>query len=436
MSDKDKISVEAAARSHFELANEWEDLLRMVRSIPGFEDFLQPSSYATLQRYLPPSGSVVVINVTEERCDAIALTADSNDPLHIPLPNFTLEKAHELRRELQSTLEASGVRMREAGQEFPGRALGRFKPKMVSNKILAVLQTLWTEVVRPIPAGLRYLTCGSPEHHMPRIWWCPTGPLSFLPIHCAGVYGIADCESVLDYAISSYIPTVATLIDRVKNDRQIDEGVHGLFLTSQPRVLGAAAIPGTTKEVGSIYAKATGVGVRALKLEGDEVSIVGCLESMEQYGSVHLACHASQNAAERLQSEFLFHSGSLSLGTVVQRNLKNADLAFLSACQTSAGEEKLSDEAVHLAAGMLAAGYRRVVATMWSISDAYAPDVASDFYEYLLSRREEVQEKGGYRFDGGLSAYALHYAIQALRGRLGHSDESLLAWIPYVHFGY
>lgn len=35
------------------------------------------------------------------------------------------------------------------------------------------------------------------------------------------------------------------------------------------------------------------------------------------------------------------------------------------------GDEKLSDEVVHLAAGISAAGYRGVVATMWSISDVY-----------------------------------------------------------------
>ena len=46
-----------------------------------------------------------------------------------------------------------------------------------------------------------------------------------------------------------------------------------------------------------------------------------------------------------------------------------ADLALLSACQTSAGDEKLSEEVIHLAAGMLAAGYRGAVATMWSIRD-------------------------------------------------------------------
>jgi CHAT domain-containing protein len=50
-----------------------------------------------------------------------------------------------------------------------------------------------------------------------------------------------------------------------------------------------------------------------------------------------------------------------------QSSLESAQLAYPSACHTSAGDEKLSEEAVHLAAGMMAAGYRGVLATMWEI---------------------------------------------------------------------
>jgi len=56
------------------------------------------------------------------------------------------------------------------------------------------------------------------------------------------------------------------------------------------------------------------------------------------------------------------------------------ELAFLSACQTSAGKEKFSQEAVHLAGGMLAAGYRSVVASMWLIEGQFGPIVAKIFY--------------------------------------------------------
>jgi CHAT domain-containing protein len=49
--------------------------------------------------------------------------------------------------------------------------------------------------------------------------------------------------------------------------------------------------------------------------------------------------------------------GHLEVLEIMKQKIPNADLAFLSACQTSTGDEKLPDEAVHLAAGMLAAGY-------------------------------------------------------------------------------
>jgi CHAT domain-containing protein len=40
-------------------------------------------------------------------------------------------------------------------------------------------------------------------------------------------------------------------------------------------------------------------------------------------------------------------------------------LAFLSACETAKGDEKSPDEAMHLAATMIFAGFRGVIATMW-----------------------------------------------------------------------
>lgn len=234
--------------------------------------------------------------------------------------------------------------------------------------------------------------------------------------------------------ISSYTPTVTALTRRVENHGPIGDAVSGLFLTSQPKAPGASPISGTTRETEAVHAKFVEHGARVMHLEGDEVAIEECLKHMEDYSSIHFACHASQNATEPLRSRFLFHKGSIELGNIICLNLKNADLAFLSACETSTGEEKLSDEAVHLAAGMLAAGYRRVVATMWAIGDSHAPQVANDFYEYLWSHREGEGSGGG--FDASLSAFALHHAIQELRGRLNDSEASFLSWVPYVHFGY
>jgi CHAT domain-containing protein len=88
---------------------------------------------------------------------------------------------------------------------------------------------------------------------------------------------------------------------------------------------------------------------------------------MDQFPCIHLACHASQNVTDPLESSIYLYDGLLKLSEIMKKNLKNSDFAFLSACQTSKGNEKLLEEVVHLTSGMLAAGYWSVVGTMWSI---------------------------------------------------------------------
>ncbi|KAF6750936.1 CHAT domain-containing protein [Ephemerocybe angulata] len=441
MSFSEKMSLEDEARAHLNLARKWDDLLKKARAIPSFESFLMPSPCSTLMQHLPESGPLIVININDRRCDALALLAGLDEPLHIPLPNFSVEKAIKYRSALVSELRVRNLRVREVNaisesirSEPMVRGIGSAPiGKHGEGPVHRVLRGLWGEVVKPILDALAFSRVDRANGQVPpRVWWCPTGPLSFLPLHAAGIYRGLNCESVFDYVVSSYSPNVTAITDRVKSDQFSDATASGLFLTSQPKAPGASPIPGTTKEVQAIFDKAKESGVRTLKLEGDAMTVGECLQHMQDFSSIHLACHGSQNATEPLQSRFLFHQGSLELGTILQSNLKNADLAFLSACQTSTGQEKLSDEAVHLAAGMLAAGYRRVVGTMWSIGDRPAQDIATTFYEYLLAHRNGPSAAG---FDGTLSAVALHYATQQLRLNLDNSERSLLTWIPFVHFG-
>lgn len=450
MSFPEKITMEDEAREHMRLAKQWDNLVASVRSLPGFETFLRPAPCSSLLEHLPASGVVVVINISKDRCDAMALEVGQS-PIHIPLPGFSLEKAKKYRQELQAQLQSQHIRVRDDGRGPVQRPIGSNNQQTGSVVLRNVLRGLWTDMAKPIlerlglTVSITYLSfvifssdctqrVSSPAGAtLPRVWWCPTGPISFLPVHAAGIYADGESESVFDYAVSSYIPTITALNERVRAGRPIDKSVSGLFLTSHAHGIPDKPIPGTTREVESICIAANENVERVLHLDGSDVSINGCLNNMERFSSVHLACHASQDAHEPLSSRFRLEEGPLELGTIIRRNLINADLAFLSACQTSTGEEKLTDEAVHLAAGMLAAGYRRVVATMWSIKDAHASKVAHDFYEYLWSRQED--DNRGV-FDASLSAHALHHAVQQLRRRLDSSERSLLAWIPYVHFGY
>jgi len=165
-----------------------------------------------------------------------------------------------------------------------------------------------------------------------------------------------------------------------------------------------------------------------------ELATVGQVKlEMASHGSIHFACHASQEVNNPLRSGFYLHDGRLELADIMQQRIPHCDLAYLSACQTSTGDEKLSEEAVHIAGGMLAVGYRSVVATMWSIKDSAGPVVAARFYKYLMEQRGSTRQPG---LNSTRAAYALHYALQGIRKPSGDTEEDLLTWVPYVHFGY
>jgi len=270
-----------------------------------------------------------------------------------------------------------------------------------------------------------------------RLWWCPTGPLAFLPLHAAGIYGLnetcAPSSCLSNFAISSYTPTVSSLLVRVNDSADVQPVPPSkLLIISQPNTPGRSPIPCTTKEIDAIWKIIGANPSDCLRLEAEAATVTRVKLEMASHSSIHFACHASQDVKAPLMSGFYLHDGRLELMEIMKLRVTHSELAFLSACQTSTGDEKLSEEAVHLAAGMLAVGYRGVVATMWSIKDKYGPVVAESFYEYLMNKATP----GKPRLDTANAAHALHHAIQCIREQVGDTERGLLTWVPYVHFGY
>jgi CHAT domain-containing protein len=202
-------------------------------------------------------------------------------------------------------------------------------------------------------------------------------------------------------------------------------------MVSQPNTPGMGKIPFARDEVEKIKKELGVRGIPSCTLEGEKATVGHVLESMEKFACIHLACHASQHAETPLKSSIHLHDGPLELSEIMKKNLRNCDFAFLSACQTSKGDAKLPDEVVHLASGMLAAGYRNVVGTMWSVLDEHGPDLAEFFYKRLL----EDTTNGGGGIDGRRAARALHDATKHLREKISDLPYSFLAWVPYIHIG-
>ena len=130
-----------------------------------------------------------------------------------------------------------------------------------------------------------------------------------------------------------------------------------------------------------------------------------------------------------IASAFALYDKPLTLSALMGTESKVAELAFLSACQTAVGDEKVPEESVHLAAGMLAVGFKGVIGTMWSIWDNDAPIIVEAYYTKLLEMRKAGDLAPGYTG----AAYALHHAAKVLRDSVG--ERKIAHWAPYVHFG-
>lgn len=252
-----------------------------------------------------------------------------------------------------------------------------------------------------------------------------TGPSTFLPLHAAGIYDKEGGPKLYDYAISSYTPTLSNICGKTPLRTDMS-GFRGILAVAQSATPGANPLPGTIREVHEIQGQAGKLDAPVTVLNDQDGTVASVLEGIERHDWVHLACHGIQDQ-DSLRSSFLLHDDRLTLKTLMGTSFKNAEIAFLSACQTATGDVELPEEAIHLAAGMLMAGFRTVFATMWSIYDQDAPVVASEVYSYLLGELEKPSGRGIR------PAYALHAAMRRLRARAG--EKEFLRWVPYVHYG-
>ncbi|KIJ30106.1 hypothetical protein M422DRAFT_187563 [Sphaerobolus stellatus SS14] len=414
------LNTEGDAQRHRALAAEYKTIINQIRQLEGFESFLRPKKLSEL---LPAAsnGPVVVINMHSSRCDALVLqTFDSSQPvIHIPLPEFSFEKAKQLYFQKNTILHEQSTRY--------DRKLVTVTDSMTHgvSSLQSVLADLWICVVSPILEKIQKTLTKRDNDHLPHLTWCATGPLAFLPLHAAGIYGNDSLNhpkvKISDYFISSYCPTLSSLLRHpLKHDAC---KLHSnILIVSQPNT--GQPLPGTIQEVQSIMKHAPPDHI--LHLNDKQATINMVLEEMEQHDWIHLACHGIQNIRDPLKSAFALSDGMLQLESLLGKSFHHAEVAFLSACQTATGDAHLPEEAIHLAAGMLTAGFRNVVGTMWSIKDKDAPLVADIFYSTLL---QESRRK-----DGSLNvAYALHKAVEKLRETVG--ERSFERWVPFIHFG-
>ncbi|KZV68463.1 TPR-like protein [Peniophora sp. CONT] len=415
------LSGHAEADHHRGLAIEYGRILAEVRRQPGFEDYLRPKKLASLLPLSTPfDGPIVFMNIDDTRSSALIISSNGSITT-LALPELTLQKAEALRAHWQSYLHQHNVRERLTGN--------RHRPHFKNMPDVAhILGCIWRWIVQPILQALDLNKRRSKCDRLPHVTWCPTGPLTQLPLHAAGVYDQDSGPHVYDFVVSSYTPSLSALTRSVDAlaKKHSDSSV---LVVTQSDTPGLSPLPGTIVEGERLQHVFSDSGMTCSALNGEQASTVTVRAVLDKHTWLHLACHGSQDLADPLQSAFALHDGRLSLADLMTTTADNAELAFLSACQTAVGDEKIPEESMHLAAGMLAVGYKGVIATMWSIRDDDAPFVVETYYRKLLELR--ASSTLGKSETG--AAYALHEATKRLREKVGLKE--VIRWAPFVHFG-
>ncbi|PMD61249.1 uncharacterized protein K444DRAFT_611504 [Hyaloscypha bicolor E] len=412
-----------------------DKLFVKIRKLPGFEDFLLVPSEEEM-RIAAKNGPIVVINVSNYRCDAILV--EEHRIRSLALPNFNSQEIKD-------------------------------KAEQGDLGSLPVLSWLWDVVTHPIIDALGYTQPPS-EGNWPRIWWIPTGALSKFPLHATGNHIRGSSESVLDMTLSSYSSSIKAIIN-TRRRRNLPPLRSWALLVAIENTPGSPRLPFATKEVAMLETLCREMGIKPIR-PGPGPRDVGPL--LLQCKIFHFAGHGHTDR-DPLKSHFVLEKGKpLSIATLLKMNMRARPpfLAYLSACGTGrVRDERFVDENIHLISACQLAGFRHVIGTLWEVNDELCVDMARVTYEgmrdggmtddsvcrglhkairelrdqwlessteaehrsRLMGKRDTLaRDDSGSSSDGGQRRDDLPRDIVSCDD---YEDKRPLLWVPYVHFG-
>ena len=192
--------------------------------------------------------------------------------------------------------------------------------------------------------------------------WCSTGHFTFLPIHAAGYYDEQSMECAANYFISSYTPTVGALL---AHPPASSSRTFKMIVVVQTEELSSAKT-----ELEKIQRHIPSEALAVFGAPGTAANVEKVASYLSEASIVHwhfaLACHGMQDRLKPLNSGLKLDDGLLRISRIMKEKSLDGSLAFLCACETAMGDEKLPDEAMSLGTSFLFSGIHNVIATsMW-----------------------------------------------------------------------
>jgi hypothetical protein len=149
-------SLQSTAHEAHQNAHKRDLLLKKIRQLEGFQQFLLPKTISELST-ASERGPVVIVNVSMNSCDALALLPGfAKEVIHVPLPEFTPDHVRTLTQLLGQIVPfmGRGDIDRLHGQREGGSA-------GLEEDFAHILSELWLTLVKPVLEALAITVCFS-----------------------------------------------------------------------------------------------------------------------------------------------------------------------------------------------------------------------------------------------------------------------------------
>ncbi|KAL3479823.1 CHAT domain-containing protein [Aspergillus californicus] len=401
-----------------------EDLESQIRAVPGFENFLNRLSDGEYIS-LAAAGPIVTFNVTQYRSDALIINSTGVTSIKLDSLRFRDMKIHVPKVAGKTQLSKGGPSTRRQRNE----------------DLQNMLRWLWDTAALPVLTTLGLFTHGyNSGSALPRIWWVASGYMGLFPIHAAGD---GNGTALIDYAISSYTPTLEILrFSRVRPGQRRAGRNLNMLLVPAPTKTGQQDLD-TESEIRSIMEYSDSIATHTILHRPSREDV---MQGLPNSHLLHFSCHAEANPKDPSKSALILSPAEgtssaqahslLTVTDLATISHANAQLVYLSACSTAENSsDDLLDEAIHIASAFQLIGFPHVIGTLWEIRDRAAVAVSRLFYEELGHRIPATDTGGG----GDLNTiipYALHEALQHYRRSKGvMRGNDVLSWAPFIHMG-
>ncbi len=380
--NRDERSAERLEQLQAQVRDREHNFIRVLRDMPqgtrelvGLAD-TAPSPPAEIQAAIQPGTAVVEYFCTGDRVLGLVLTRES---LAV-VPLTTVSRVQEVLHLLQFQLSKF-----QFGPEYVARA---------GPALLAATQAHLRHLHEELVAPLELTGCA----HVAVV---PHGVLHYVPFHALfdGQQYLADRHTV------SYAPSASIYMLCCQRPAAAGEGALILGVPD-------ARAPFIHEEVTAVARLLPASDLRL----GPEATVAALRDRAASHRIVHVATHGYFREDNPLFSGVRLGDAHLTVQDLYELRLP-VDLVALSGCGTGLNVVAEGDELRGLVRGLLAAGTRSALLSLWDVNDRCTADFMAAFYASLHA--------------GASKAAALRDAMVRLRE--GHPHPYF--WAPFVLIG-